>query len=500
MKSVTIHIAFLLMVSLISTTSIQTIEVTSVIWYSNSKVICVKMESLHGDHAIFSPKTLQMSFSFNSSAHLTIPIGNHPCGVHPNENAMCGLLPDTIDSSSFLQLKALFGLVQVFHFSRSRRNKIESYSIHMEIDMFSSFGKIAALSMKNICNLHVDKCNDCQESCESVMEDNGKLLCTGQTPTRKEKTERLIPTNEEMPFNTNLMNVTGIAFPRRKVFCVVMKRPVHNLGNIFRFLRYLPYKTFVKYVDEKGGGGQILAIPNDNVCIGGKAMENEEETDAICANYTLMPKYLNTFQGPLIIQGFNLGQDVYTFEKMNFFVSVEKQVIIRDDLDPCIEQTDCLHSMCSQTCQSFVTNNNYTCKEDINQRALVRSNTDTPAQQASPSHTTLQLVDTTKIISTTEKTQQLVNSKKALTTKTTTSQVLETSHKSLPIYNEILTTSQYTPDTLTTSQYTPDTKKELSHNRKEKRFGFFDESNTSSKMTSFSVISLSVLSLLILLS
>ena len=486
MKSVTIHIAFLWMFSLISTTSTtKTIVVTSVIWYSNSKVICVKIESLQGHHAIFSPKTLQMSFSFNSTAHQTIPIGNHPCGVYQNENAMCGFLPDSIESSSFLQLDALFGLIQVVHFSYTNPNNVELYSIHNKIGKFSSFGKIAALSMKNICNLHVDKCNECHESCESVMEDNGKLLCYGQTPTRKEKTERHIPRNEEMPFNIKLMNVTGVAFPRRKVFCVVVKRPVHNLGNIFRFLRYIPDRTLVTYVNEKDESGQVLVVPNDNVCIGSKAMENDEETDAICAKYTLMPKHLKTFQGALIIQGFNQEQHVYTFEKTNFYAWVEQPVIIRDDVDPCIEQTDCLHSMCSQTCQSFVTNNNYTCEGEVNER--VRSNPDAPVQHVSPSHTTLKFVDTTKIISTTETTQQLINFKKDFPTKTTTSQVQETLQKSLPTSKKILTTSQDTSDT----------KKELSLNKKEKHFEFFAESNTSSKITSFSVISLSVLSLLI---
>ena len=422
------------MVSLQCTTLVEaTYSVKSINWFNNSKVICVKMESLLNDQVSFSPRRLQLTFSSSSNDRHTIQIEKHSCHLYQNKNAICGYLPDDIDSSSFLQLHALSGTMQAIHFPYTGPNSVKSISIDTQISEFSSYGKTAALSMRNICDLHVDKCSHCRENCESVMEDRGELMCYGHAPTSKEKTERLIPRDIEMPFNIQVMNVTGVAFPQKKVFCVVLKRPIHALGNIFRYLQYIPVRTLITYVNEEDEGGQILIVPNDNVCIGNLTMENEEESDAICAKYTLMPKFLNTFQGDLIIQGFNLRQKVYTFEKKNFYVWVHQPVIIRYDLDACKEQTDCLHSMCSQTCQNFVTNNNYKCEGDVNERVFVKSTRD-------PLETHTSSSDTTKFISTAETLQA---------TMSTTSEVMETLQTPLPVSNRISTASQDTSNTKT---------------------------------------------------
>lgn len=371
---VTAIIFLSLIYSSISTaTETKTVVVKSLTWYHNSKAVCVRMESLRSEHTVITPLLLHMTLSFKSNLHHTIELGNHACHAVQSGNTVCGILPDDIDSSSFLIPEKIFGTMQIIHLPNRNDNDTEYADINIPITTFSSHGKTAALSLQDICQLHVDKCNICHTPCAVVMEDSGEVMCYGYTPTLEETRVRLTPRDEEMLFDTDLMNVTGVAFPNRNVFCVVLKRPVHRLGNIFRFVQYSAEKTLVTYVDENGEGGQYLHLSDEEVCVGKLAMEKEEDIDAVCARYEVMPKLLKSFQGSLTIQGFNEKSQVYSFQKNNFHAWVNQPVIVKDDQDPCREQNVCPPTECTQTCQALVTSNTYQCDQDGRERYFVKS-------------------------------------------------------------------------------------------------------------------------------
>lgn len=346
----------------------QAIQVKSVVWYSNSKVICVEMENVLTDKFKFkiSPRDMKLTMFDESNSRSTIVLGNHPCHLNEKTNAICGFIPDDVESSSYIRLGFILGSIQIIRIPYTGKDDIKLHRIHIPIDSFSSHGKVASLSMKNICHLHIDKCENCQQSCESVMKDNGKLLCDGIIKNFTETSERLVPRNEEMPFFVESMNVTGVAFPQIKVFCIVLKRPVHKLGNIFRYLRYIADKTMITYVDENQKGGQILFVPNDEICIPNIAMENKNDIDAMCARYIVMPQYIFSFQGSLTIHGFNREEDIYTFSKSNFHLWVNKHVLVQDEADACVNKNN--------TCQSFVTGNGFICTENTTEHFFPFSN------------------------------------------------------------------------------------------------------------------------------
>jgi len=269
-----------------------------------------------------------------------------------SQRDLCGYIPETVDTSAFILPQLLSGRV-------TTTNQTYEKEVDIPINVSGSYGETAALSLWNSCDLYKNQCPYCIERCASVDSNMGELLCYGTSLNKNAKTNRHLDDTTDMPFDINVVDV--VAFTERMLFCVVIQRPVHKLGNVWRYMKYLPKNMSVNYTDEESGADNRLAIPENDICVASLTMENLHDVDPFCASYTTQPIYVVSIQGRIVISGYNLPDEIYTFEKSNVYVSVGKTVRVRKDNNPCAQQTICSYKSCRQTCRVLVVENSFLC-------------------------------------------------------------------------------------------------------------------------------------------
>jgi hypothetical protein len=164
---------------------------------------------------------------YKSNRQVVVNVGNHPCHSTLSQRDLCGYIPETVDTSAFIIPQLLSGQVST---TNSSRLVADDKEVDIPINVSGSYGETAALSLGNSCDLYKDQCPYCIESCASVASRMGELLCYGKSLNKNAKTNRHLDETTDMPFDINVMEV--IAFTERKLFCVVLQRPVHKLGNV----------------------------------------------------------------------------------------------------------------------------------------------------------------------------------------------------------------------------------------------------------------------------
>ena len=349
-----------------ATATLSDIHVESFVWYQNSRVFCLHFISDYDADELMQNISLHLTLAvlYKSNRQVVVNVGNHPCHKK-SQRDLCGFIPGTVETSAFILPHLLSRHV-------STTNQTYDKEVDITINISGSYGETAALSLGNSCDLYKDQCPFCIESCSSVASRMGQLFCHGTSMNKMAKTNRHLDETMDMPFDINVMEV--FAFTERRLFCVVLQRPVHKLGNVWRYMKILPKNMSVNYTDEESGAEYSLSIPESDVCAPSLAMENLHDVDAFCASYITQPTYVVSLQGRIVISGYNLPEEIYTFEKSNVYISVGKTVSVRIENNPCTQQTRCSFKSCRQTCRVLVAENSFTCIDEIREKTTTEQN------------------------------------------------------------------------------------------------------------------------------
>jgi len=351
-----------------ATATLSDIHVESFVWYQNSRVFCLHFISDYDADELMQNSSLHLTLAvlYKSNRQVVVNVGNHPCHQKLSQRDLCGYIPGTVETSAFILPHLLTGRV-------STTNQTYDKEVEIPINISGSYGETAALSLGNSCDLYKDQCPYCIESCASVAGRMGELLCYGTSLNKKAKTNRHLDDTLDMPFEINVMEV--FAFTERMLFCVVVQRPVHKLGNVWRYMKYLPKNMSVNYTDEESGAENSLSIPESDICVASLTMENLHDVDAFCTTYTTQPIYVVSLLGRMVISGYNLPEEIYTFEKSNVYIYVGKTVSVRIEDNPCAQQTRCSFNSCRQTCRVLVAENSFTCLDSEGHEIMERTST-----------------------------------------------------------------------------------------------------------------------------
>lgn len=329
-------------------------------WFHNSKDFCLTLRPQQG----VVPMNTTLLVSYGSDTvdwkTTTLDVGNHACHNGTPILDLCGYLPDDVDST--MTVKPIYLDTEMWWVDPDFPSVTGIISFHGSVVTLGEFkGQTSPVSLGDKCLLYKDKCTKCNEPCSSVRQGKGEVICDQRLLSGDEIFARYYNNNEEMPFLVAVDSVADIT--DRSMMCITLKRPLHDLGNIFQYLGYITSRLKVVYIDETGWR-QVLHSSQAATCSDDVfPMKDVNETSTFCANYAIKPKKITSIRGTLEIQGYNRLDMKYSVVKRTRSTFFYKDFVPfkLDRPDACLIQDKCSENECSQTCNLMMKNNSYMC-------------------------------------------------------------------------------------------------------------------------------------------
>jgi len=200
------------------------------------------------------------------------------------------------------------------------------------------------------------------------------IKCDGNRMTKKvRKTLRVIG-DDALPFLMEMERIVDVT--NRKIICVVMRRPVYELGNVWRYLRYIFNQFVLVYTDETNMVRHLDVLQTD-VCKNILPMEEESDTAAYCNSYSFKPMYVSSITGALGVEAYNVFREKYVMSPQAIYTGEDFNVSVQhlNVPDGCKDTNCSTGSQCIQSCQQIYSSNDYYCKETTTVMAILHEGT-----------------------------------------------------------------------------------------------------------------------------
>ena len=312
---------------------------------------------------MFTVETATLTFSYGTDSQTTVNVtaGDHKCHDDNRRSYyVCGNIPNGITKEDKIKPELFEGELQL-HGRKANQRGQRSVSINLR-HLPASNGATSSLSLRDPCPLYEGVCHTCKRSCFFLYRGTNEFRCDGSIMTKAER-NRVKVTKDDLPFLIEMERFVDVT--NRKIICVVLRRPVHELGNVWRYLRYISNRFVLLYTDETNKL-RNLDVFQSNVCKNILPMEEESDTAAYCNFYSFKPKYVKAISAGLGVEAYNVDNEKYVMSpqaigtRENFKVSVQ-QVNVPDG---CKDITCSTGGQCIQSCQQIYTSNAYYCSNE----------------------------------------------------------------------------------------------------------------------------------------
>ena len=322
-------------------------------WFHDSKEFCLTLRRQQS--VIAKDSTLTLGYGSKSA---TVKLGTHACHNGTHLLDMCGYLPEDVDETVQLTIIHVAANMHWVDPDFADVKGVQRY--HQSLQELGSFeGKSSPVSLGDKCLLYKSKCSKCHQTCSAVRQGKSELSCNGHMISGDDVFLRRVGLGEDLSYQVNVESVVDIT--NRNILCVTLKRPSHELGNIWRNVKYVPAHLETVYSDENDER-HILNSFQADICSDIYPMVMKNETTTFCTKYVIKPKTVIRIQGAIEIEGYNQVDKKYTaIQERGFrrtFRTNPAQVV---QVDVCSVQNVCDKEECQQSCHLMVTNNSYVC-------------------------------------------------------------------------------------------------------------------------------------------
>jgi len=350
------------------------VDVTSFSWYHNSKDFCLSLSKIDAKETMFTVESAILTFSYGTYSQTTVNVtaGDHICHNHRPSKYVCGLLPNEITEHDTI-IPELFEAELHLHGRNANQEGARSVNISLT-HLPESNAKTSALSLRDPCLLYEGVCLKCRRSCHFLIKGMNAIKCDGNRMTKKvRKTLRVIG-DDDLPFLMEMERIVDVT--NRKIICVVMMRPVHRLGNVWRYLRYIFNQFVLVYTDETNMVRHQDVLHSD-VCKNILPMQEESDTATYCSSYSFKPMYVMAITGALGVQSYNVVGEKYVMSPQAIYTGEDFNVSVQhvNVPDGCKDINCSTGSQCIQSCQQIYSSNDYYCKETNSGMAILHEGT-----------------------------------------------------------------------------------------------------------------------------
>jgi hypothetical protein len=337
------------------------LQVTSFYWFHNSKDFCLSLSPSTPDGAgtMFTVESATLTFSYGKDSTIaTVPTGDHNChGDKKPSNYVCGFIPNGITKYDKIKPKLFEAEIQFIgkHANQQGRRNVSINLGHLDV----SSAETSSLSLRDPCSLYEGVCDNCTRSCYFLYRGMNVIECDGNRMTTKVRKSVSVIIKDELPYLMERERIVDVT--NRKIICVVMKRPIHRLGNVWRYLRYISTSFIIVYIDETNKS-HILNIFQSNACKNIKPMEKESDTASYCNFYTHKPKYVIGITAGLGVEAHNVRAEKYVMSPQNINIKSMNVSLHQVNVPDACKDISCSPgSHCIQSCHQIYTGNAYYC-------------------------------------------------------------------------------------------------------------------------------------------
>jgi hypothetical protein len=350
------------------------VDVTSFSWYHNSKDFCLSLSKIDAKETMFTVESAILTFSYGTYSQTTVNVtaGDHICHNHRPSKYVCGLLPNEITEHDTI-IPELFEAELHLHGRNANQEGARSVNISLT-HLPESNAKTSALSLRDPCLLYEGVCLKCRRSCHFLKKGMNAIRCDGKRMTRKVRKTLRVIVDDDLPFLMEMERIVDVT--NRKIICVVMMRPVHRLGNVWRYLRYIFNQFVLVYTDETNMVRHQDVLHSD-VCKNILPMQEESDTATYCSSYSFKPMYVMAITGALGVQSYNVVGEKYVMSPQAIYTGEDFNVSVQhvNVPDGCKDINCSTGSQCIQSCQQIYSSNDYYCKETNSGMAILHEGT-----------------------------------------------------------------------------------------------------------------------------